>query len=44
MPKREDFKNRCKVTSTAVETMSRLGLLGELPQTNQISLMDFFDL
>lgn len=41
---REDFKNRCKVTSTAVETMSRLGLLGELPETNQISLMDFFDL
>ena len=39
---REDFKNRCKVTSTVTETMARLGLLGNLPESNQISLMDLF--
>lgn len=37
----EDFKNRCKVSSTNIETMERLGLFGELPHTNQISLLDF---
>ena len=39
---REDFKNRCKVSGTVVETMADLGLLGDLPLSNQISLMDFF--
>ncbi len=38
---REDFKNRCKVSATAVENMADLGLLGDLPHTNQMSLMDF---
>ncbi|MCH5266804.1 MAG: PolC-type DNA polymerase III [Lachnospiraceae bacterium] len=37
----EDFKNRCKVSATIVETMARMGLFGDLPHTNQISLMDF---
>ena len=41
---KEDFKQRCKVTSTVTETMSRLGLLGDLPESNQISLMDIFDM
>lgn len=38
---RDDFKIRSKVSSTVVDTMARLGLLGDLPQSNQMSLMDF---
>ncbi len=38
---REDFKIRSKVSSTVVETMARLGLLGDLPLSNQMSLLDF---
>ena len=40
---REDFKNRCKVSGTVADTMADLGLLGDLPRTNQMSLLDFFD-
>ena len=39
----EDFKNRSKVSSTVVETMARLGLLGELPDSDQMSFMDFLE-
>ena len=35
-----DFKNRAKVSGVVVETMYRLGLLGVLPENNQISLFD----
>lgn len=38
---REDFKQRCKVSSTVTDLMADLGLLGDLPLTNQMSLMDF---
>ena len=38
---REDFKQRCKVSSTVTDLMAELGLLGDLPLTNQMSLMDF---
>lgn len=38
---REDFKNRCKVSATTVDTMAELGLLGDMPHTNQMSLLDF---
>lgn len=41
---REDFKNRCKVSENTVEAMARLGLMGDLPHSNQISLMDFFEM
>ncbi len=41
---REDFKNRCKVSQTVTETMAELHLLGDIPATNQISLMDLFQL
>ena len=40
----EDFKNRCKVSAGTVEMMGKLGLFGDLPHTNQISLMDFMEL
>jgi DNA polymerase-3 subunit alpha (Gram-positive type) len=38
---RDDFKVRCKVSSTVVDSMANLGLLGDLPLSNQMSLMDF---
>lgn len=38
---RDDFKIRCKVSSTVVDTMAKMGLLGDLPISNQMSLMDF---
>lgn len=38
---KDDFRTRCKVSATVVDTMAELGLLGSLPATNQISLMDF---
>ncbi|MBE5935983.1 MAG: PolC-type DNA polymerase III [Lachnospiraceae bacterium] len=41
---KDDFKTRCKVSSTVTDTMARLGILGDLPETNQISLMDMFGL
>ncbi|WP_425516060.1 PolC-type DNA polymerase III [Anaerolentibacter hominis] len=39
---REDFKERTKVSGTVVDLMADLGMFGDLPMTNQISLMDFF--
>ncbi len=38
---RDDFKIRCKVSSTVVDNMATMGLLGVLPRSNQMSLMDF---
>ncbi len=38
---KDDFRERCKVSKTIVELMSDLGLLGSLPESNQISLFDF---
>ena len=38
---REDFRIRTKASKTIVELMSELGLLGDLPESNQLSLFDF---
>lgn len=38
---RENFKNRCKVPGTVVEKMAEMGLLGDLPETDQMSILDF---
>ena len=38
---RDDFKDRTKVAQTTIDTMTRLGLLEGLPESNQISLFDF---
>ena len=38
---REDFRNRAKVSKTICDLMGSLGILGDLPETNQISLFDF---
>ena len=37
---KDDFRQRTKVTTTAIELMSDLGLFGDLPQSNQLSLFD----
>ncbi|MBE5961424.1 MAG: PolC-type DNA polymerase III, partial [Lachnospiraceae bacterium] len=39
---RDDFKTRCKISQTVVDLMGDLGLMGDLPLSNQMSLMDFF--
>ena len=38
---KDDFRQRTKVSQTVCDTMSRLGLFGDLPESNQISLFDF---
>ena len=38
---REDFCNRTKVSKTICDLMGDLGLLEDLPQSNQLSLFDF---
>lgn len=38
---KDDFRDRTKVSATVTELMSRLGILGDLPESNQISLFDF---
>ncbi len=37
---REDFKIRSKAPQSVVDSMAELGLLGDLPESNQISLFD----
>ncbi len=38
---KQDFRERTKVSKTVVDMMDDLHLLGELPESNQISLFDF---
>ena len=38
---KDDFRERAKVSKTIVDLMSTLNLLGNLPESNQISLFDF---
>ena len=38
---REDFKQRTKVPQKVIDNMADLGMFGELPESNQISLFDF---
>ena len=38
---KDDFRMRTKVSKTVVDMMDELGLLGDLPESNQISLFDF---
>ena len=37
----DDFRQRTKVSKTVIDLMSDLGLFGDLPQSNQLSLFDF---
>ena len=36
----DDFRQRTKVSKTVIDLMSELGLFGDLPQSNQLSLFD----
>ncbi len=38
---KDDFRERAKVSKTIVDLMASLNLLGNLPESNQISLFDF---
>jgi DNA polymerase-3 subunit alpha (Gram-positive type) len=38
---KEDFRERTKVPKTVVDLMGDLGLLGDIPESNQLSLFDF---
>ena len=38
---KDDFRQRTKVSKTLIDLMADMGLLGDLPETNQLSLFDF---
>lgn len=38
---KDDFRERTKVSKTLVDLMSGMGLFGDLPESNQLSLFDF---
>ena len=38
---KDDFRDRTKVSKTVIDLMDDLGLFGDIPQSNQISLFDF---
>lgn len=38
---KDDFRQRTKVPKTVVDLMDDLNLLGDLPESNQLSLFDF---
>ena len=38
---RDDFRQRTKVSKTVIDTMADLGLFGDIPESNQLSLFDF---
>ena len=39
---RDDFRERSKVSKTITDKMYELGLLGDLPESNQLSIFDIF--
>ncbi|MCD7867545.1 MAG: PolC-type DNA polymerase III, partial [Clostridiales bacterium] len=38
---KDDFRDRTKVSKTVIDLMDELGLFGDIPQSNQMSLFDF---
>ncbi len=38
---KDDFRQRTKVSKTVIDLMNDLGILGDLPESNQLSLFDF---
>lgn len=38
---KDDFRQRTKVSKTVIDLMADLGMFGDLPETNQLSLFDF---
>ncbi len=39
---KDDFKSKAKIGDSTIELMSKLGILDELPQSDQMSFEDFF--
>ncbi len=37
---RADFRERTKVSNTIIDTMVKLGMLSDIPESDQISLFD----
>lgn len=38
---KDDFRNRTKVSKTVIDLMDDMGIFGDIPESNQISLFDF---
>ena len=38
---KDDFRQRTKVSKTVVDLMDELGILGDMPESNQLSIFDF---
>ena len=38
---KDDFRQRTKVSKSVIDLMGDLGILGNLPESNQLSLFDF---
>ncbi len=38
---KDDFRQRAKVSKTVADLMSDLGILGQIPESNQLSIFDF---
>ena len=38
---KDDFRQRTKVSKTVIDLMAELGILADLPESNQLSLFDF---
>ena len=38
---KDDFRQRSKATKTVIDLMGDLGILGDMPESNQLSLFDF---
>ena len=38
---KDDLRTRSKLSKTVVDLMGDLGLLGDMPESNQLSLFDF---
>ncbi len=39
---KDDFRTRTKVSKTVIDLMADLGMLNDIPETNQLSLFDFY--
>ena len=40
---KDDFRERSKASKTIVDKLADLGILGDIPESNQISLFDFMN-
>ena len=37
---KDDFRNRTKVTKTVIDYMDQMGMFGDLPESDQMSVFD----